>query len=105
VSSDPSQPIVVALISALGGVIAAAFAALVSLARRESRNEQQYGTPPLGERTAVLEQRANDSDEQLDLQDRRIDVGERRLDRHEQRIVRLERQLMHGHDNDPGARP
>lgn len=79
-SADPSQPIVVALISALGGVVAAAFAALVSIARREDRNEPT-ATPSLGERTAVLERRALDNDERDDLQDHRIESVERFLDR------------------------
>lgn len=82
VSSDPSQPIVVALISALGGVVTAAFAALVSLARRESKDPPAAsGIPSHGERIAVLERRAEDNDERDDIQDHRLETIERALDR------------------------
>lgn len=88
VTSDPSQPIVVALISALGGVIVAAFGALVTLARRESNKDEPRSVPPVGERVAVLEQRANDHDDAENVQDRWLKRLDGRVQRLEGRLNR-----------------
>lgn len=82
--SSDSQPVIVALISALSAVVVAAFGALVALARRDSTSTT--ASPPVpdsryGERVAVLEQRAEDSDQRDALQDRRLEALERHLDR------------------------
>jgi hypothetical protein len=96
--TDPSQPIVVALISALGGVIVAAFGALVTLARRDSNRDEPAApnVPPIGERTAVLERRASDSEERDDMQDRWL----KHIDT---RVERIERRL--NHDDEEWRKP
>lgn len=82
VVAGDSQPIIVALISALGGVLVAVVGGLVSLARRESRDQGgMANVPPHGERIAVLEQRAEESEDRDDMQDRRLNGIERYLDR------------------------
>lgn len=99
---DGSQPIVVALIAALGGVLTTAVGALVSVARRESREPSPAPLPSLGERVAVLERRANDTDDALDLQDRRLDREERRMDDGHRRLAALEKST--DQDNNPRSR-
>jgi hypothetical protein len=87
VGPGDQSPIIVALISALGGVLVAVIGGLISVARRESADRQHQAAPPsLGERTAVLERRAEDSDEWKDLHDRRMNNGERRLERIERHL-------------------
>lgn len=76
---ESSQPIIVALISALGGVMVAVVTGLVAIARRESNDRRPPDTPTLGERAAVLERRAEDNDQRDDLQDHRLDTVERYL--------------------------
>lgn len=90
-AADQSQPIVVALISALGGVLVAVVGALVSMARRENRGEQGPGIPTLGERVAVLERRADDNDDRDDVQDRQLERESRRMEDGLRRLNRLER--------------
>lgn len=84
-----STPVIVALVSALGGVIASALAAVVALARRDppAAPVVPSGDPKHGERIAVLEQRAHDNDDRDNLQDiehrshvARLDDVERYLD-------------------------
>jgi hypothetical protein len=87
VVSGDQQPIIVALISALGGVLVAVIGGLITIARRESNDRQPPAIPSIGERTAVLERRAEDTDEWKDLHDRRQDRGERRLDRIERYLT------------------
>jgi hypothetical protein len=82
VAPGDQSPIIVALISALGGVLVAVIGGLISVARRESADRQHQAAPPsLGERTAVLERRAEDNDERDDMQDHRLEYIERALDR------------------------
>lgn len=80
VGGDSSQPIIVALISALGGVLVAVVGGLITVARREMGEGSGGSRPPLNERVAVLERRANDSDDRDAMQDRRLKTGEERQD-------------------------
>lgn len=85
-SGSDSTPVIVALVSTLGGVIASALAAVVALARRDTTSTT--ASPPVpdsryGERVAVLEQRAEDSDTRDNVQDQRLNAIERHLDRHD----------------------
>lgn len=85
VAPSDQQPIIVALISALGGVLVAVIGGLVAVARRESPERTPPNVPSLGERTAVLERRAQDADEWKDVQEHRLDAVERYLDRRDSR--------------------
>lgn len=83
-AGESTQPLIIALISALAAVVVGAFSALVGLSKREtSYNADDDRANPRGgnERTAVLEQRANDADDRDDIQDRKIEAIMRFLDR------------------------
>lgn len=86
--SESSQPLIIALISALSGIVVAAFGSLVALAKREGSTPASHNTDddranPRGgnERTAVLEQRADDTDDRDEVQDLKIEAILRFLDR------------------------
>lgn len=73
-----SSPIIVALISALSGVVVAAIGAVVALARRGS--DQAAAQPSVGERVAVLEDWRHAVREADDIHDRRLDYSEEVLE-------------------------
>lgn len=85
VAGGDSQPIIVALISALGAVVVAVVGALVNLARKENNRpdavpaDLPFRDHVIGE-LAVARQRDDDNDERDEVQDRRLDQIERHLD-------------------------
>lgn len=86
VPGSDSQPIIVALISALAGVLAAVIGGLVNMARKEGSGRADAPVADLSFRDhvvgelAVNARRNDDNDERDDVQDRRLDQIERHLD-------------------------
>lgn len=72
--------VLVAVITAIAGVAVAMINAKRSDTDRDPRHSTAEDMGHLRERTAVLERRAQDSDERDETQDRRLDVIERALD-------------------------
>lgn len=88
ISGDPQTAIILAVLGLLGLVLVAVVTGVFSLmSARANRVTPSLPAPVptvtehvLYERVAVLERRADDSDERDEVQDRRLDQHERALD-------------------------